>query len=229
MNWEDFLSATGSFGGGLVGLVAGQKELLIGLGGALIGGFFTSRATKKAHILQVEDKERQDGRLLRNTLLLIQAEIECGWAIYKEEFVPDLLKTPRHEPYLTLLPIGKNPFPIYDSAPSALAEAPPEITAKIVHIYMRAKGLIETIGMNNEAYRIASAHARDAVRAAAKRDSLRDMNYEELYQRERYEMAVYLHMIEIGQALKDLTCELEADLGILSRAINEFVNSPSDR
>lgn len=205
------------------GFVGQWKELFSALVGAVIGGLYTSRATTKAHGLQAEEKKLHSNQTLNRTLVLIRCELQAAWTIYRNEYALELLELPRHQPYMTLFPIGQNPFPIYDSAPACLAEAPTDISVKIVHIYMRAKGLIETIKMNNEAFRLASAHARDAIREADKNHTAGEIDLNVLYTSELHYMGEFLHMAGLAEAMQKLTGELDDHIEVLIRKINDFV------
>lgn len=214
----------GNAGSVIISFISNSKELFSALLGAFLGGWWTSKTTKRAHELQVEEKQQQDRRVLNNTLILIRSELEAAWNIYQKEFAAELFAVPEYKSYMTLLPIGKNPFPIYDSAPACLAEAPPEISALIVHIYMRAKGLVETIDLNNEAFRLSSEHAREAVAVADKKYSVGEVDLNDLYESELHAMGEFLHMPGIAKSMKDLTVELDGCLGVLMKKITDFVS-----
>ncbi|NNB43168.1 hypothetical protein [Pseudomonas chlororaphis] len=126
-----------------------SKEVFIALAAAYIGARATSKATIRAHDLATQKSKNDEKEVTCNTLRLIRAELATAWDIYMFEYGKGLLLIPEDSPYIMTLPIGDNPFPIYDSAPPCLANVDPAISAKIVRIYMRTKGLITMIKLNN--------------------------------------------------------------------------------
>lgn len=201
------------------------KELFIALLGALVGGFFTFAAATKSHRLEVKAKRENDIKSLRNTLSLIRAELTVAWRIYEEEFSSDLMNLNYGQPYLTFFPVGSNPFPIYDSAPASLAELPRELSETIVYFYVRAKGLIEMINTNNNAYKEASNYARDAlVKKQAQLLAAHSDGFDavEFYSARQYQMGLLLNMGSITESLKSITAELEQNLTLLKASIDEF-------
>lgn len=190
-----------------------STELVAGLGGALIGGYFTRRATLEAHKLERNSSQEAEDAVVKNTLSLIRVELATAWAIYQYEYVGDLESTPNGAPLLTTFPIGENPFPIYDSAPTLLASAPPEITSLIVRVYMRMKGLIRMIEMNNAEFELAKSNARDAllmVSGAATWSEGRDTSgdLQNVYDAELSRSARLLGMEYNVPALKDIAVEI---------------------
>lgn len=136
------------------------SEFFSALIGALVGGGLTMKATKMAHQLESKRLSNEQKTVLNNTLSLLKVELSTAWEIYKYEYADNLLKLADTEPYLNAFPIGENTFPIYDSAPSCLANAPPEITREIIKIYMRIKGLITMVQSNNADYLLACEYGR---------------------------------------------------------------------
>ncbi|MCP1478345.1 hypothetical protein J2Y88_000656 [Pseudomonas chlororaphis] len=126
-----------------------SKEVFIALAAAYIGARATSKATIRAHELATQKSKNDEREVTCNTLRLIRAELVAAWDIYMFEYGRGLLLVSEDAPYIMTLPIGDNPFPIYDSAPPCLANVDPAISAKIVRIYMRTKGLITMIKLNN--------------------------------------------------------------------------------
>ncbi|MDT3312281.1 hypothetical protein QZR14_13050 [Pseudomonas sp. rhizo66] len=126
-----------------------SKEVAIALVAAYIGARATSKSTIRAHELATQKSKNDERAVTCNTLRLIKAELTTAWDIYMYEYGKGLLLVPDDSPYIMMLPIGDNPFPIYDSAPPCLANIDPSVSAKIVRIYMRTKGLITMIKLNN--------------------------------------------------------------------------------
>ncbi|WP_134677027.1 hypothetical protein [Ectopseudomonas khazarica] len=126
-----------------------STELISAFLGAILGGWFTLRATNSAHKLAAEAVLAADKAVLYDTTRLIQVEITTALKVYQEEYGDELMTLPEDTPYVCIFPIGANPFPIYDSAPACLSQLPAELSELLVRIYMRAKGLITMIEMNN--------------------------------------------------------------------------------
>lgn len=130
--------------------------------GAGIAGYFSFLATKKAHRYNIEKAEREERIITRNTLALILIEIKAAWEVYHNEYAVGLKLIQQGKPYVVMFPVGTNTFSLYDSSPSCLANLPVEIAEKIVLIYMRMKGMIAMIELNNN-------EARQAFNAAESR------------------------------------------------------------
>lgn len=215
--------------GAVVAFLVGAKELSIGLIGALIGGAFTWVAAIRSHNLEVASKKKNDEQVLINTLSLIRAELTVAWGIYQEEFSNDLVELPYGRPYLNLFPVGANPFPIYDSAPPCLAELPPELAKDVVYFYVRAKGLIEMINVNNNAYLEAGKYARESLIKKQPEDRVEPFDAGQFYAAKQYEMGVLLNMGGMTESLKALTVELEFRLTLLQASIDGFIGQAANQ
>ena len=130
--------------------------------GAGIAGRFSFSAIEKAHTYNIEKAEREEKKITRNTLKLIMIEIKTAWEVYHNEYAADLKLIEKGKPYTVMFPVGANTFSLFDSSPSCLANLPVEIAEKIVLIYMRMKGMIAMIELNNN-------DARQALNAAESR------------------------------------------------------------
>ncbi len=206
--------------------VAGLKELWSALSGALIGGLFTMWAT---HRTQKGDsdraiRERRDIRAqvederqltLANTAQLILVEVTTAWNVYRGEYAAELMQIPDGVPYLCVFPIGDNSFPIFDSAPGSLAQLTIATSQQIVRFYMRAKGLISMINMNNldteRAREFANAELR---KRSSQTESLAGFETElaeisSRYAQDSHRMASLLGMGSTADGLKGLTNEIE--------------------
>jgi hypothetical protein len=113
----------------------------------------TARQIEHANFTQLREqiarREELEATVI-NTLTLIKVELHEAWKIYYSEYGRALCEAPNNQPFLRTYPLGENLFPIYDSAPACLADAPANITSEIVRTYMRMKGLITTLKRNNE-------------------------------------------------------------------------------
>ncbi|RMO93701.1 hypothetical protein ALQ32_200206 [Pseudomonas syringae pv. tagetis] len=206
--------------------VVGSKELLSALIGALIGGLFTMWATHRTqkgesdratqewrhNRAQVEDERQQT---LANTAQLILVEVTTAWNVYRAEYAAELMQIPDGAPYLCVFPIGDKSFPIFDSAPASLAQLPPATSQQIVRFYMRAKGMISMINMNN----IDTERAREFAnvelqKRSSQTESIAGFETDPAEISARYDqdakrMASLLGMGSTADGLKGLTNEIE--------------------
>ncbi|WGV22921.1 hypothetical protein QIY50_12660 [Pseudomonas putida] len=127
-----------------------SKEAISALVGGGIAGWFGFKATKKAHEYALQKAESEEVKVTTQTLRLMLVEIQTAWKIYKEEYAPDLEALPDDAPHLLVFPLGENIFVVYDSAPSCMANLPSEVSETLVRIYMRMKGMVAMIKLNNE-------------------------------------------------------------------------------
>jgi hypothetical protein len=210
-----------------------SKEIISAFIGAIIGGYFTSRATSRAHKLERSRRIEEENTTTRNTLRLIQVELNTAWEIYNQEYVSELLALPPTTPHLFTLPIGDNPFPIFDSAPLHLAHVPPAISTKIVRIYMRIKGLVKMINTNNNECEIVAEHARTEWKKGFEhaRSSQLPVPTEiqneinDIYDREMQIMARQLGMGGSADLLKIMTLELKDYVESISLDIDAFLQN----
>lgn len=210
-----------------------STEVAIAIVAAYIGARATSNATKKAHNYSIQKSKRDEIETTRNTLKLIKVELTSAWEIYFSEYGSDLLELPDGEPCTDIFPIGENPFPIYDSAPSCLANINPALSAKIVHSYMRVKGLIAMINFNNADCQIAFSAGRNAMQELANQaiSERRKINEEltkkldEYYDYYAIQEARKLRMHQTAHAMKQLTIELRDMLSMITKDIDCAINN----
>ncbi|MFJ3371003.1 hypothetical protein [Pseudomonas sp. NPDC086251] len=208
-----------------------SKEIFSAFLGAIIGGYFTSRATTKAHELNNDRQTEQEKTITNNTLRLIQVELNTAWELYNEEYVDTLLALPPGTPHLYTFPIGDNPFPIYDSSPPHLANVPSAISGKIVRIYMRTKGLIKMINENNRDCEIVFEYARnkwkeafESVTASGRPvpKEIQDI-VDHIFDKESQNMSRQMGMGASAEGLKDLTRELRDSILTISKDIDSYL------
>lgn len=215
------------------------NELLSAFLGAAVGGLFTMRATARGHRLAsaaaekardqlVLDAENERQQELINTTQLILVEITTAWAVYREEYAEELMTLPEGAPYVCTFPIGANPFPLFDSAPRCLAQLHPDTAGLIVRIYMRAKGLISMIEMNNADSERAHDHSRAELRKLYNQlvqtgePIPADVNQRlgHFYEQETQKMATLTGMGDTADGMKGLTQEIDVLLAELNRRIS---------
>ncbi|WP_407364704.1 hypothetical protein HKW97_25705 (plasmid) [Pseudomonas luteola] len=207
------------------------KESISALAGSIVGGLFTMRATLKAHKLEKSQKDYEEKEKVKHTLILIKAELNAAWTIYSEEFKDELYELEEGRPLLINMVIGENVFPVYDSAPESLAQLPTELSETIVRIYMRAKGLIKMIELNNSRYELVSAHAREEIkkRVPAISQTLKAQpnlsnQLQKIYVMEQEVMAEYLGMGPLADGIRSLSKEIEEYIELLNIEVEKFIS-----
>jgi len=203
-----------------------SKELWSALAGAVIGGIFTLWATRAAQksesIRASNEREFRQRRLeddralvLTNTVSLIMVEIATAWDLYQAEYALDLMGLPDGDPYLCVFPVGNNPFPVFDSAPACLTQLPSETSKQIVRFYMRAKGLISMIEMNNADTERAREYANLELQSQPYQIGTVNMSEEQQvnallakYEEDARRMAFLIGMGTTAEGLKGLTREI---------------------
>lgn len=202
-------------------------SLATGLVGALIGGLFTLRGTTRAHGLALKKEDAADRERMITTLMLLRLEIVGSWELFDEECGDDLLAQSEGTPFLNILPIGSNPFPIYDSGPPALNLLPRELAKDVVLFYMRAKGLVAAIEMNNRDYEQALQHARARLLSHAERaheagETLSDEAHDEVFSHSVDFMAGQLGMGDTADSIRSLAQELAPIVQRITKEVDEL-------
>lgn len=205
-----------------------------GLIGAGIGGFCTFKGTKYAHRLALEKDAAADHERMITTLMLLRTEIATAWKIFEDEIGREMLAQKAGEPYLTLFPIGESPFPLFNSAPQALNQLPRDLAQDIVHFYMRAKGLIAMIEMNNRDYEQALQHARHLLDSYLARAREQDRDMPEQLQQEIFQggvnyMVAMLGMGDIAEGMRGLARELAPVVQRITTAVDELLVPHTNR
>lgn len=208
-------------------------SLASGLAGALIGGLFTLKGATNAHELALKKEEAADRERMITTLMLLRTEIASAWDLFKEECGDEVSEQAEGTPFLSVLPIGANPFPIFDSGPPALNLLPRELAKDLVHIYMRAKGLIALIEMNNRDYEQALQHARirllsHAERALKDGEVFSDEKHDEVFKDSVEFMAGQLGMGDTADSIRSLTRELAPIVERITTKVDELFFPLSD-
>jgi len=209
-------------------------SLFTGLVGALIGGAFTLKGATKAHELALKKEQVADNEKMVTTLMLLRTEISTAWALFKDEYSDELSQQAPETPYLTIFPIGASPFPIFDSAPQALNLLPPELAKDVVHFYMRAKGLIAMIEMNNRDYEQALQHARSLLLSHLERarEQNREMTNElrdQIFHGGVAFMAAHLGMGDTADGIRSLGQELEPIVRRITTTVDALFFPISDK
>ena len=205
-----------------------------GLLGAVIGGLCTLKGTQNAHQLELEKEEKNEREQMVTTLMLLRTEISTAWEIFLDEFGREMLAQAADEPCLTIFPIGESPFPLFNSAPQALNLLPRDLAKDIVHFYMRAKGLIAMIEMNNRDYEQSLQHARHLLDSNLARAREQDREMPEQLQQEIFQggvnyMAAMLGMGDTAEGMRGLARELEPVVQRITTAVDELLVPHTNR
>lgn len=209
-------------------------SLFSGLVGALIGGAFTLKGATKAHELASKKDQAAEQEKMVTTLMLLRTEISTAWALFKHEYADELSQLAPEAPYLTIFPIGASPFPIFDSAPPALNLLPSELAKDVVHFYMRAKGLIAMIEMNNRDYEQALQHARSLLlnnleHAHKQNRVLPNELRDQIFHGGVAFMAAHLGMGDTADGIRSLGQELEPIVQRITTRVDELFFPLSDQ
>ena len=210
-------------------------NLLSGFAGAGLGAWATWWTAGRSHNLSIEQAKRDSREQLCRMLQLVKGEIETAWQLFEEEYAAELLELQPEEPYLDIFPIGKNPFPVFDTCVGKLAELPEDLAAKIVRAYMRMKGMVTTIEMNNGHVLMAKQYARAELISAQKlipnhRASPEAVLIERLnitYNQAKANMGVMLEMGGFTEGMRALTLELRQSIPDLLEDIDRAISNQS--
>lgn len=197
--------------------------------GAGIGGYFTSKATIRAHRLEKSAADLEGLAETMRLLTLIQVELKSAWDIFNKEYAPGLLALPSGKPYITVWPIGEDSFVIYNSTPQCLANISPELAIQIVQAYMRIKGMVAMIEENNRYAEAASQSGLQRIDSmlATFFESGRELNEEDAARAQSFlEQYTEWQAIKIGMgqhadSLKLFTQELSKMLNLVFSGIQE--------
>lgn len=191
-----------------------MSELFSAFLGALVGGFFTLYAARHSYRLEAEQNALTEATLLRDTAKLVTAEITTAFEIYMAEYGSELLEHPAGAPYVSILPIGANPFPVYDSAPACLSRLEPDLAASFVRLYLRAKGLIRMIELNNRDAERARDYGEGKLRhyahaIASPPDEATTQRLQALFDTEVLTNAEILGMGSTADGMRGVTAEIQ--------------------
>ncbi|PKF23679.1 hypothetical protein [Pseudomonas hunanensis] len=199
-------------------------NLVVGLIGAGIGGYFTLKGTKQAHRLALEKEAAADHEKMITTLMLLRTEIATAWQIFRSEIGDEVLAQAPDEPLLRVFPIGESPFSLYNSAPQALNLLPSDLAQDLVHFYMRAKGLVAMIEMNNRDYEQALQHGRNLLGSRLVQDrNMSEQLQQELFQSGVEYMASMLGMGDSAEAIRGLARELAPVVKRITTAVDDLL------
>lgn len=192
----------------------------------IIGSVTTLGGALLAHGLQSKQKKKEENEQAINEIKLIQSEITKLWEIYKSEMENSFDELEHGQAIFESMPIGKNIFVFFDSAPAGLTKISPAATEAIIHWYARAKGLVEQTNLNNEQIKTARAFAQKE----SNRDALKDqqMHYvtEAFNPHKAYDfyLKTYGELNGMGLAAIDLKA-LYLELGTRTNEVDELIKA----
>lgn len=212
--------------------------------GAIAASFHSTEQTgkqisnaKSAQAYEQQLQKYHESIAVINTINLIIIELGEAWDIYYREYALELIRVPEGEAYIATYALGDNLFPIFNSAPMLIANAPFDITSDIVRIHMRIKGLITTLNNNNRnseivrqsAIRQADDEIADLRRCGITSESVLQSRWVELYSFYSKKEAHNLAMNHETASLKALTALIQKFIAELIPKIKEYVrtNTPA--
>lgn len=128
-----------------------SKEFIIGLIGALLGGFFTLFGTLVAHFLENRREISKEKRELKGVLQAFHTELQTLWERYLSTAGKKVEDLSPGNPLLMYWPITQDYFTIYSTNARKIGEIEdPRLRSLLVTAYTRSRGLIDSFRMNNE-------------------------------------------------------------------------------
>lgn len=166
---------TSSFWSGVGGAVVG----------ALVGGFFTLRATKAAYKNQVALSNNAEKRLIKGFLQSVHDEIETVHNRYQESMGAQVEALQDNQPLAFYYPLVSDFFAVYNGNSFLLGRIDDnDLRRQIVKTYTLGKGLIDSFRLNNDlvqkydySFQIFQETKNDVHRANAERHYAALVNY----------------------------------------------------
>lgn len=140
INWTSILHSTEAISA-LLGAIVGSM-----LGGlfALIGGFFSNQ-------LEIWRENEKEKRELKAVLQGFHSELKTLWERYMDSVGFEIENLPDNKPWLKYWPITHDYFILFNSNASKVGKIEDqELREKIIFVYIRAKGIVDSFKMNNE-------------------------------------------------------------------------------
>ena len=135
----------------ILGAILHFKEFIIGLIGALLGGFFTLLGTLVAQFLENRREISKEKRELKGVLQAFHTELQTLWERYLSTAGQKVEDLSPGNPLLMYWPITQDYFTIYSTNARKIGEIEdPRLRKLLVTAYIRSRGLIDSFRMNNE-------------------------------------------------------------------------------
>ncbi len=118
--------------------------------GAMVGGYFTSKAADKAHKHQQALSQEIETKKIQGLLQAIHDEMETVYGRYQETMGLEVENLNETAPLLIYYPITEDYFTVYNGNATLIGRIPDNnIRKKIVKTYTLGKGFIDSFRMNN--------------------------------------------------------------------------------
>ncbi len=117
--------------------------------GAVIAFGSSFWAITRSHNLQIERKEKEDAKFVRNILKSIEAELDALSGIFNQG-IGGKLKERTGRMFLVRLALSQDYFTVYGANAANLGKINPETATAIISLYQTMKALIENFRINNE-------------------------------------------------------------------------------
>jgi hypothetical protein len=132
-------------------LLAGIFGFSSAIIGAIIGGYFTLKATKDSFKNQKEELIENEKRLIKSILHSINDEIETIYERYQETMGSRLESLKHGEPLLCYYPLVSDFFTVYNTNGIFLGRINDnDLRKKIIQTYTLAKGMVDSFRLNND-------------------------------------------------------------------------------
>lgn len=129
--------------------VAGSTEFWSGLGGAVVGGFFTLWGTVIEGKRERDNREQDNLSKKLNILKGIRTEIELITSLYNERMGEHISNYKPGQVLDVYFLITQNNFVFYENNAEFISELDEDVLKEIVRFYITAKSLIDTYNTNN--------------------------------------------------------------------------------
>ena len=131
----------------LLSLVVGLSSAVVGGG---IAGYFSWKATTRAHEYQSKQEKDYRAQRLQNLLQALHDELETIWERYQRMVGVQVEALKSGEPFPYHFPIFEDYFVIYNSNAELLGEIPDSDLRKLIVVtFTSAKGLVDSYRHNN--------------------------------------------------------------------------------
>lgn len=121
--------------------------------GAVVGGFFTLKATDKAIREENAKETRQEEKEIQNLLDALGVELSALWSFHMRRIGARIEALPEGQPLEIYYPLTQDYFTIYNSNASAIGRIKdPLLRESIVITYNKCKKVVDGFKYNNELF-----------------------------------------------------------------------------
>lgn len=148
--------------------------------GAVVGGYFTLKATDKAIREENAKEDRQEEKEVQNLLDAIGVEINALWSFHMRRIGEKIEALTEGQSLDIYYPLTQNYFTIYDSNASMIGRVrDPQLREAIVITYNKCKKVVDGFKYNNELLRDNRGENRVALAQMIKEDHFELKSYVE--------------------------------------------------